>query len=462
MSTRVMRRWTRIAGAVTCSLALLGCGPERIGVEGESSESSAGESGLDAGTPDLGESDSDDPDSGDDGWGPSCKGGEGPLSFLDLCPPDDPCELSNCDTCLGGLCVDPIPAAACEGVTLAETGVSVPEASHAAWVEVDGLPGDELVGVSTGVQGRVEVLIEGALVISEVLPDRPSFGFVPMRYDADGLVDLVVDVYVDPNDAGDSLAVVLGDGEGGFAAAPTPVPDLDLRSPVPLDYDLDGAEDLLAWYGGAGQGVAYRNLGGTFELGFVLPEFSGNSTPADVDGDGITDVLVGRYPSPDLLLGDGAGLNLGPALPSPERGPWLEYGIARPLAADLDGDGIVEVIAVIADNHGRGGLRIWRGLGAGQFEAPRDQMLAQDWLGDGFELAGAADLDGVAPAELVVVLGRELVYVRPDLAGPRPLACMTTLIDDVDDAPPIGDIDADGWPELAIQSLGRRVYTTLP
>jgi hypothetical protein len=438
------------------------CSPGRIaGQEGADDGSSSGateESGFDGGPPDLA-----DPDTGGDPpWG-GCKH-EGPMAYLDICEPEDPCDAVDCPVCLGGLCVAPAPAELCEDVVLTELGITLAGANASVWVDLDGQPGDELVRVSgTAFGWSVQVYIDGAEVVSEFSGSTYPSSVTALRYDDDGVLDLLV---TQATNTPGHVHLLIGDGEGGFMLAPPQFASVAPLSPIVLDFDGDGADDLFAYLPAAKLSAVYRNLGAEFELVDTLMVDGRRSSVADVDGDGARDdVLLGNYPSPDLLLGDGSGLVYAEALPSAERGPGLEYGLGRPLATDLDGDGWIDVLSLIEDNHGRSGIRIWAGIGPGQFAEPVDQLIVDlGWaVGYGVELIGVAELDGTAPPELLLVIDDdELVYARPNLDTGPPVTCLGSLVEGVAGLPSVGDLDADGWPELAIQTDELRVYTTLP
>jgi hypothetical protein len=442
---------------------VLACSPGRTvqGFEvGDGSDSDSDAPGDSEGAvPDATDTDTD--SGGNPPWG-GCKH-EGPMAYLDFCEPEDPCDAVACAACIGGLCVEPAASEVCEGVVLTALGINLPEARASVWVDVDGQPGDELVSAdTTPTDWSVRTFVHGAEVVSAFTGAILTTMVTPLRYDGDGFVDLLVDQNV--HDPG-NIQVLLGDGEGGFMLAPQPLADGIQLDPVVLDFDGDGADDLFVHAYEESLSRAYRNVGGGFEPAATFMVAGQRASAADVDGDGARDdLLIGSYPSPEVLLGGPDGLSYAEALPSSERGPQFEYGLGRPLAADLDGDGWIDVVSVIEDNHGRAGIRIWAGIGPGQFGPPRDQLVVdQGWNSGGVvDLVGVAELDGVAPPELLLSVDHELLYLRADLDGGRPLACAGLLFEHLDRPPSVGDLDADGWLELAIDSAGLDIYTTLP
>ncbi|WP_459864635.1 FG-GAP repeat domain-containing protein [Endothiovibrio diazotrophicus] len=121
----------------------------------------------------------------------------------------------------------------------------------------------------------------------------------------------------------------------------------------PSAYDMrvgeftgDGHPDLLvASWGSPGHGVAL--LAGDGSGGFAAPslvsaEFLGRIEVADCDGDGRLDLVAGR----GVMLGDGAGgfATLSPLLLSPREGYQAE--MLRHLPVDLNGDGYPDLASI--------------------------------------------------------------------------------------------------------------------
>lgn len=449
------------------ALVCLGCSPGRIGAEGSGTSSESGlapDSESEDGPIVETESDSGDGD-GDGPWG-GCDG-EGSRKYLDICEPRDPCDSTVCEgalECLGGQCVAPKPAQLCQGIALVDDELPVElglDSGPLLLSNIDGALGDELISAG---QGEVEVIRAGELLVSTGLPEGFANALHPMQLDGDPHVDLLVfsERYQD------AFTVLLsGDGQGHFEPALLQLPGgAELRSPFPLDFDNDGDHDLVAAYRTT---QLYRNDAGALAWLIEFPFDGRLGVASDLDLDGfVDDALFGDYPSPTVLLGEGGQLVEAGTLPEPQRGANLQYGVGRPLAADLDGDGWVEVFSALSDDNGRVGGRIWWGLPGNTFAEPRDQLLEN--IGWGFysaaEFVGFVELDGAPPLELLYHTEDRLGYVRPDLANQLPFECFTPLLleptQTLSQAPAVGDMDADGRVEIAIRDYhDAEVYTVV-
>ena len=210
----------------------------------------------------------------------------------------------------------------------------------AAWLTGDGPP--VLVTVGAG-----DLRLPGGAVLPCPTASAASLDSVVAA-------DLNYDFRVDLVCGGDGgLRIFRQDDKGGFADAsaaarlPPDVMTAPLAGVWTADIDTDGDLDLVvARRGGAGQ-VLRNNGDGSFVM--QSPFSAGSSAPlhgfawADVDGDGV----------PDAALLDGTGrirvlLNLRGGF----REQALPAGVPPALAiaaADVSGDGLVDVLALAAD-----------------------------------------------------------------------------------------------------------------
>ncbi|HVI04441.1 MAG TPA: VCBS repeat-containing protein [Enhygromyxa sp.] len=431
---------------------LLGCSPARIGADSGSSSSESEGSGSSEVV------DETDVDSGD---------GDGEADWDgDTDTSEDPCEQVDCELCVGGLCVEPAPLEPCAELVLTEIddGVELTD-SHLGPVlllDLDGIPGDERI---VAADNSLEVVISGQLVVSDLLPPGQVINLLtPLQIDPDGRVDLIIRAY-DMDIYEGAIVFLRGDGAGGF----TPEPERFVargseQAFVPVDFDNDGDHDLLSSMSWSATTTELRtNQAGVFTLTdqFELSGRFGRAVDLDLDGF-VDDALYFGDPSPLTLIGKVGGMVAGAPLPAAQQAPALEYEAEAPVAADLDGDGYVEILAALADNQFRYGVRVWWGSATG-FDDPRDQWLPAPY-GD-LEQLEIVELDGVAPPELLIrwdSRDNDFVFARPDLANHLPFGCLGVLdaYSNVDAS--IGDVDADGQPELAVRYAdGPQLFTIM-
>jgi uncharacterized repeat protein (TIGR01451 family) len=163
-----------------------------------------------------------------------------------------------------------------------------------------------------------------------------------------------------------NISVLLGDGNGGFAAATEyPIPFFDSGSIKIADLSGDGRPDLVV--AGGGLAVLLGNGDGSFG---AATQFSPGPIgqlyslgDADLNGDGKLDLLIGSAtPEVVVLPGDGAG-----GFETPTGYP-LAGGFGATLSVaigDVDGDGNLDLVAT----SGNSSISAWLGDGSGNFGA---------------------------------------------------------------------------------------------
>ncbi len=178
-------------------------------------------------------------------------------------------------------------------------------------------------------------------------PYPPALGDL----DGDGRLDLVAPLI----DSG-AIAVLLGDGRGGFRPAPgSPHRTARVRPYAIALVDLDGdrALDVIAPHDdtddisvllGDGKGGLRAAPGSPVSAGRRL----GRTTTADVDGDGAPDLIGAGSGAVVVMRGDGRG-GFGPPRAEP-AGSWVA------VAADLDGDGRPDLAAPEPEANA---IRLW-------------------------------------------------------------------------------------------------------
>lgn len=186
----------------------------------------------------------------------------------------------------------------------------------------------------------------------------------------------------------------------------------DLAGLEVADFDGDGRDDIVT--SGAGSGQVFLARGqGTFAAptSFPLPNSTITRTDrGDFDGDGDVDLVVGNRaaaaPSIELFLNDGTGGFSSSATVA------LGAGVYTVTAADLDGDGKLDVIA--PRSSGALELFVVRGNGAGGFLPPASFALTA--RGSGVAV-GDVNADGDADVVLARLNGGATLMIGNGAGG---------------------------------------------
>jgi hypothetical protein len=176
------------------------------------------------------------------------------------------------------------------------------------------------------------------------LPDGPGTAWVAAAdLNGDGSPDIVVANRVD-----DTVKVFLGLGDGAFMLPQTYPAGRRTWTVSLADVTGDGKPDIITVNKGDNSiSILANNGDGTFAPQVVIPVGSrpGGVAVADVNGDGIPDIVVNNYAADtiEVIPGKPGGSFGTPTLYPTEQGAGFT-GPITPAVADLNGDGIPDLI----------------------------------------------------------------------------------------------------------------------
>lgn len=209
---------------------------------------------------------------------------------------------------------------------------------------------------------------------------QPTAAFIG-DFNGDGKADLVV-----------QNAVLLGNGDGTFGAgAPLPTPAGIGNVRAIADLNHDGKLDVIGDFG-----IALGNGDGTFQekLYPAGTPGGGSMDVADVNGDGVPDIVLGISPAATnldgsnigpadayVLLGRGDG-TFQPSKDTPLAKTWYSNTDGKIFAlGDFNGDGKIDLLS---------GFGLYAGKGDGTFSPPA----AGSGADNGTPVGAAADFNG--------------------------------------------------------------------
>jgi hypothetical protein len=331
-----------------------------------------------------------------------------------------------------------------------------------------GRASDQLGGAGPG---YLEVLLGNGDGTFNAVPSSPATGSDPASkvlgdFNGDGKLDIAVGNFSGPynqgvaNYIGDSVTILLGNGDGTFTPAPgSPVavgygPD----ALVVGDFNGDGKLDLAVandWDNNVT--ILLGNGDGTFTPAPGSPVAVGVEPSAlavgDFNRDGKLDLAVANFEdnSVTILLGQGNG-SFTPAPNSPVsiESPTLPYGLA---AGDFNGDGLLDLAV---SGFGDDTVAILSGNGDGTF-TPVAGCCGTSVEGTKTLAMAAADFRGTGKLDLVVSVLNMVVlyavdYVTSFLSnadGSFTPSNFSILVPNDAYAMAVGDFNGDGQPDIA-------------
>lgn len=239
------------------------------------------------------------------------------------------------------------------------------------------------------------------------------------------------------------------------------------------DFNGDGAPDISI---ATSADLASPDRGRLFDLELSLTDGSGGFTPSvsttplvsgwtmvtdvgDLDGDGLADLVAGHFGGFSVFFSDGLALTGEVDYPGPHVGP-VELG-------DMDGDGDLDLVTLddtaevhVYENDGLGGFTLAQAI-----VTSAGPVVDSEW--DSLDLR---DLDGDGALDLVLVIANNMwlgvdplaVFLGDGAGGVDPTAytgpsggAATVEVYDL----ALGDLDNDGRVDLLFGGGGYEVYT---
>ncbi len=268
----------------------------------------------------------------------------------------------------------------------------------------------------------------------------------------DGVSDLVIL-------GGEGVSIELGNGEGGFAPPVTYNAGSEPSGLAVADIDRDGRPDLLIGNAVGDVLILTGNGDGTFRPFEPVKQFIALAV-ADLKGDGVSDFVFANQSLSKVTVVYGATKQSSASrqVVGTQATGLLAPGAVK--AADMNGDGIPDLIVA---NSGGNDVLIYPGLGDGQFGPP---IGGTEGFAVGTDPTGltVADLNGqpdllvsnTGSNDITVLLGQGTGSTWTMTDGPRLTAGYGPV------ATAVGDFNHDGKLDIAVSNSQSNNVTSLP
>jgi hypothetical protein len=335
-----------------------------------------------------------------------------------------------------------------------QSGMTIPPSAFRDILGVGDLNGDgkaDLIG--QGSLGGVQILLgngDGTFTMKPPLATVGQQTVILGDLNGDGIPDIVVaaaGTHRSDTTFPDIVSVVMGNGDGTFAIAPTYALPQFPGSVIAADLNNDGKADLVAAFFAAhsdeGGFATLLNLGTSFDAPVVTsvipPLFPLSLVAADFNGDGRIDLACTNL-AVGIFLGNGDG--------TLQPGVFYDQGTQAPTAVgDFNGDGVPDIVGF---NEASFDVSALLGNGDGTFgfalNSPAGGFVSALAVGD-FNGDGKLDVativspnNGPSVASLLLGEGNGSFALQPTMYNVGPSASTIAA----------GDLNGDGIPDLVI------------